>query len=78
VIQVTIEEQPHWPRRNLMTNAENNAMFIGDYAFGHRWVWRMVLPDGTPYAFARNQTESSGRKQIAPEHLPPKQEKDKA
>jgi transcriptional regulator with XRE-family HTH domain len=77
VIQVTIEEQPHWPRRNLMTNAENNAMFIGDYAQGLQRNFRMLLPDGTPFAVGYYETKSEGLGQSFPPEFLPKPEPDK-
>lgn len=71
VIQLTVEDQPHWPKRNLMTIADQNAMFIGDFAAGRRRVFRMVLPDGTPFAVAYAETLSQGLKQTYPPQLLP-------
>ena len=71
VIQVVIEEQPHWPTRNAMTNAESKAMLICDFAHGTRRVWRMVLPDGTPFAVTHHETKSEGLKQTFPPDLLP-------
>jgi hypothetical protein len=77
VIQVVIEEQPHWPTRNAMTNAESKAMLICDFAHGTRRVWRMVLPDGTPFAVAHHETKSEGLKQAFPPDLLPEVESGK-
>ena len=77
VIQVVIEEQPHWPTRNAMTNAESKAMLICDFAHGTRRVWRMVLPDGTPFAVAHHETKSEGLKQTFPPDLLPEVESGK-
>jgi len=71
VIQLIIEEQPHWPRRNLMTNAEHKAMFVGDFAEGRQRIFRMILPDGTPFAVAYYETKSEGLKQSYPPGLLP-------
>ena len=71
VIQLTIEDQPHWPKRNLMTIADQKTMFIGDFAAGRRRVFRMVLPDGTPFALAYTETLSQGLKQTYPQQLLP-------
>ena len=70
-IQLIIEEQPHWPKHSQMTIAEQGKMFIGDYAMGRRRVWRMVLPDGTPFAVAYAETISEGLKQTIPPLLRP-------
>jgi hypothetical protein len=78
VIQLTLEKMPFWPKHKAMSVTSEKAMFIGDYAFGYRWVWRMVLPDGTPYAFATNKTKSVGLRQAIPTHLQPKAGSDKS
>jgi len=75
VIQIVVEEQPHWPNRNAMTNADSKSMLICDFALGTRRVWRMVLPDGTPFAVAHHETKSEGLKQTIPPNLLPKAKK---
>jgi transcriptional regulator with XRE-family HTH domain len=71
VIQITVEDQPHWPKRDLMSSINQKAIFIGDFAAGRRRVWRMVLPDGTPFAVAYIETYSEGLKQTFPPDLLP-------
>ena len=71
VVQLIDEEQPHWPKRSLMSLADHKAMFIGDFAEGRRRLWRMVLPDGTPFTAAYYETDSQGLKQTYPPQLLP-------
>jgi transcriptional regulator with XRE-family HTH domain len=71
VIQITVEDHPHWPKRDLVSSADQKTMFIGDFAAARRRVWRMVLPDGTPFAVAYIETYSEGLKQTFPPDLLP-------
>jgi len=78
VIQLTIEERPHWPRRSTKAIAGKTNMFIGDYAEGLQRIFRIVLPDGTPFALAYFETKSEGLKQTHPPEFLPKPESDKS
>ena len=77
VVQLTIEEQPDWPKHKMMSNPKSGTMFVGDFAETTRRVWRMVLPDGTPFAVGSSVTESEGLKQIFPPDLLPEVESGK-
>jgi hypothetical protein len=61
----------------MMSNPESGTLFIGDFAEATRRVWRMVLPDGTPFAVVSNETKSEGLKQTFPPDLLPEVESGK-